>query len=230
MEIDINIKTKEITGIITDDLEIIDDIKRKSILKVGIVREDYLSANFLNKVYEWMYYEIRRKRLILKNPKKKINDSLKIVGLNTNYLNRNINSLSSSEKVLIILAISLLSNPDVIILIDLFKYFDKVNEKKLIMLLEKIRDQYNKTIVFVNDDSEIMYKYTKYLVIGIEKNSLFVEDETNKLLQRVDFLHKNNIKVPEIVELTHLIKKKKKIKLEYQKDVRDILKDIYKHV
>ena len=50
MEIDINIKTKEITGIITDDLEIIDDIKRKSILKVGIVREDYLSANFLNKV------------------------------------------------------------------------------------------------------------------------------------------------------------------------------------
>ena len=96
------------------------------------------------------------------------------------------------------------------------------------MLLEKIRDQYNKTIVFVNDDSEIMYKYTKYLVI--KKNSLFVEDETNKLLQRVDFLHKNNIKVPEIVELTHLIKKKKKIKLEYQKDVRDILKDIYKHV
>ena len=79
MEIDINIKTKEITGIITDDLEIIDDIKRKSILKVGIVREDYLSANFLNKVYEWMYYEIRRKRLILKNPKKKINDSLKRV-------------------------------------------------------------------------------------------------------------------------------------------------------
>lgn len=228
MEIDINIKTKEITGIITDDLEIIDNIKQKSILKVGIVKEDYLSVNFLNKVYEWMYYEIRRKRLILKNPKKKINDSLKIVGLNTAYLNRNINSLSSSEKILIILAISLLSNPDVIILIDLFKYFDKVNEKKLIMLLEKIRDQYNKTIVFVNDDSEIMYKYTKYLVI--KKNSLFVEDETNKLLQRVDFLHKNNIKVPEIVELTHLIKKKKKIKLEYQKDVRDILKDIYKHV
>ncbi len=228
MEVDINIKEKTINGIITDDLEIIDEIKRTNILKVGIVKEDYLTLNFFNKVYEWMYYEVRRKRLILKNPKKKINDSLKIVGLNTNYLNRNVNRLSSSEKILIILAISLLSNPDIIILINLFKYLDKTNEKDLIMLLEKIKDQYNKTIILVNDDSEILYKYTKYLII--KKNSLFIEDETDKLFQRVDFLHKNNIKVPEIIELTHLIKKKKKIKLEYHKDVRDILKDIYKHV
>ena len=209
MEIDINIKEKSITGIITDTEElIIDNIKKNNILKVGVVKEDYLSSNFLNKVYEWMYYEIRRKRLILKNPKKKINDSLKIVGLDTTYLNRNINSLSSSEKILIILAISLLSNPDIIVLINLFKYLDKTKEKVLIMLLEKIKDQYNKTIVLINDDSEIMYKYTKYLII--KKNNLFIEDETNKLFQRVDFLHKNNIKVPEIIELTHLIKKKKK--------------------
>lgn len=229
MEIDINIKEKSITGIITDTEElIIDNIKKNNILKVGVVKEDYLSSNFLNKVYEWMYYEIRRKRLILKNPKKKINDSLKIVGLDTTYLNRNINSLSSSEKILIILAISLLSNPDIIVLINLFKYLDKTKEKVLIMLLEKIKDQYNKTIVLINDDSEILYKYTSNLII--KKNNLFIEDETNKLFQRVDFLHKNNIKVPEIIELTHLIKKKKKIKLEYHKDVRDILKDIYKHV
>lgn len=229
MEIDINIKEKTINGIITDtEEEIINNIKKNNILKIGIVREDYLSSNFLIKVYEWMYYEIRRKKLILKNPKKKINDSLRIVGLDTTYLNRNINSLSSSERILIILAISLLSNPDIIILLNLFKYLDKTNEKDLIRLLEKIKDQYNKTIILINDDNEIMYKYTKYLFI--KKNNLFIEDETDKLLQRVDFLHKNNIKVPEIVELTHLIKKKKKIKLEYHKDVRDILKDIYKHV
>lgn len=229
MEIDINIKEKTITGIITDTKEeVIENIKNKSIQKVGIVRENYLSSNFLIKVFEYMYYEIRRKRLIIKNPKKKIDDSLRIVGLDNTYLNRNINSLSSSEKILIILAISLLSNPDVIILDNLFKYFDKTNEKRLMILLEKIRDEYNKTIILVNDDTEILYKYTKYLII--KKNNLFIEDETDKIFKRVDFLHKNNIKVPEIIELTHLIKKKKKIKLEYHKDVRDILKDIYKHI
>ena len=229
MEIDINIKENTITGIITDTKEdVIESIKRTSIQKIGIIEEDYLSSDFLIKVYEWMYYEIRRKRLIIKNPKKKINDSLKIVGLDDTYLNRNINSLSSSEKILIILAISLLSNPDIIILDDLFKYFDKTNEKRLIILLERIKEDYNKTIILMNDDNEILYKYTKYLII--KKNNLFIDGETNKLFQRVDFLHKNNIKVPEIIELTHLIKKKKKVKLEYHKDVRDILKDIYKHI
>ena len=229
MEIDINIKEKTITGIITDTKkDVIESIKNKSIQKIVVVREDYLSSNFLIKVYEWMYYEIRRKRLILKNPKKKIDDSLKIVGLDDTYLNRNINSLSSSEKILVILAISLLSNPEIIILDDLFKYFDKVNERRLFILLEKIRDNYDKTIILINDDNEILYKYTSKLII--KKNNLFIEGDTNKLFQRVDFLHKNNIKVPEIIELTHLIKKKKKIKLEYHKDVRDILKDIYKHV
>ena len=229
MEIDINIKEKTITGIITDTKEdIIESIKNKSIQKIVVVKEDYLSSNFLIKVYEYMYYEIRRKRLILKNPKKKIDDSLRIVGLDNSYLNRNINSLSSSEKILVILAISLLSNPDIIILDDIFKYFDRVNEKRLSILLEKIRDLYGKTIILINDDNEILYKYTSKLII--KKNNLFIEGDTNKLFQRVDFLHKNNIKVPEIIELTHLIKKKKKVKLEYHKDVRDILKDIYKHV
>lgn len=229
MEIDINIKEKTITGIITDTKEdIIESIKNKSIQKIGIVKEDYLNSNFLIKVYEWMYYEIRRKRLIIKNPKKKIDDSLKIVGLDNTYLDRKINTLSSSEKILVILAISLLSNPEIIILDDLFKYFDKVNERRLMILLEKIRDNYDKTIILINDDSEILYKYTNKLII--KKNNLFIEGDTNKLFQRVDFLHKNNIKVPEIIELTHLIKKKKKVKLEYHKDVRDILKDIYKHV
>lgn len=229
MEIDINVKENSITGIITDTKEeVIENIKNKSIQKVGIVKENYLSSNFLIKVFEYMYYEIRRKRLIIKNPKKKIDDSLRIVGLDNTYLNRNINSLSSSEKILVILAISLLSNPDVIILDNLFKYFDKTNEKRLMILLEKIRDEYNKTIILINDDTEILYKYTKYLII--KKNNLYIEDETDKLFKRVDFLHKNNIKVPEIIELTHLIKKKKKKKLEYHKDVRDILKDIYKHI
>ena len=87
---DINIKENTINGMITDTKEdVIDNIKKNSILKIGIVEENYLESNYLIKVYEWMYYEIRRKRLIVKNPKKRINDSLKIVGLNDSYLNRN---------------------------------------------------------------------------------------------------------------------------------------------
>ena len=50
------------------------------------------------------------------------------------------------------------------------------------------------------------------------------------IYQRVDFLKRNKFDVPEIIEFTYLAKKKKAVKIDYHKDIRDIIKDIYKHV
>lgn len=227
--IDFTIQINDFNGIITDNKDnTINLIKENNILKTIVIKDNYFKENFLIKVYEWMYYEIRSKKLVLKNPKKKINDSLKIVGLNSTYLNRNINSLSKSEKIWITIAIKLLSNPDIIILDDLFKYLDKNNEKKLIMLLQKIKEQYNKTIVIISNNSDLLYKYTNHIIV-IKNDKLLLEGDS-KVLERVDYLKRSWVKVPEIVELTYKAKKEKKVKIDYHKDVRDILKDIYKHV
>ena len=217
---EVTILDKEFNGLITDNIEVINDLKLD---KVAILKDNYFKENFLSKVYEWMYYEIRRNKLNLKNPKKKIIDSLRIVGLDPIYLERRVNTLSQSEKVWIKLAIMLISNPNTIVLVDVFKYFDKVNEKKLIMLLQRIKDNYNKTIIIVTDNTEILYKYTKHLIV-IKKNKVLVDDDI-KVLEKNDL----GIKTPEIIELTNIIKKKN-IKVGYHNDVRDILKDIYKHV
>ena len=197
--------------------------------KIAIIKLLNSKEIYQKTVYELMYYEIRRCLLSLKNPKKKMEDSLKIVGLNTKILERRITTLSSSEKVLVQLAIALLSNPNLLIMNDVFKTFDKETEKKTIMLLQKIRDQYNKTIVFVTNDSNFLYKYTTHLIIE-KNNKILLEGETKDLFQRVDFLRKNKINIPEIVEFTYIAKKKKQVKIDYHKDVRDIIKDIYKHV
>lgn len=217
---EVTILNNEFNGLITDNIEVINELKLD---KVAILKDNYFKENFLSKVYEWMYYEIRRNKLNLKNPKKKIIDSLRIVGLDPIYLERRVNTLSQSEKVWIKLAIMLISNPNTIVLVDVFKYFDKVNEKKLIMLLQRIKDNYNKTIIIATDNTEILYKYTKHLIV-IKKNKVLVDDDI-KVLEKNDL----GVKIPEIIELTNIIKKKN-IKIGYHNDVRDILKDIYKHV
>ena len=217
---EVTILDKEFNGLIIDNIEVINDLKLN---KVAILKDIYFKENFLSKVYEWMYYEIRRNKLNLKNPKKKVIDSLRIVGLDPIYLERRVNTLSQSEKVWIKLAITLLSNPNTIVIEDIFKYFDKINEKKLIMLLQRIKDNYNKTIIIVTNNTEILYKYTKHLIV-IKKNKVLVDDDI-KVLEKNDL----GIKTPEIIELTNIIKKKN-IKIGYHNDVRDILKDIYKHV
>ena len=217
---EITILDNEFNGLIIDDINVVNKLKLDN---VAILKDNYFKGNFLSKVYEWMYYEIRRDKLNLRNPKKKIIDSLRIVGLDPIYLERRVNTLSQSEKVWIKLAITLISNPKTIVLEDIFKYFDKVNEKKLVMLLQRIKDNYNKTIIIVTNNTEILYKYTKHLTI-IKKNKVLVDNDIN-VLEKDNI----NIKVPEIVELTNIIRNKN-IKIEYHRDVRDILKDIYKHV
>jgi energy-coupling factor transporter ATP-binding protein EcfA2 len=137
--------------------------------------------------------------------------------------------LSSSEQKLVQLAISLISNPDIIILEEPFISLDMKNEKRLIMLLQKIKEQYNKTIIFVSNNTDILYKYTNHIIITKNKKIL-IEGPTDEVFQRVDYLKRNKIEIPEIVEITYLAKKNKQVKIDYHKDIRDIIKDIYKHV
>ena len=250
-ELSFTIKAKEINGILGKDYhDLVKIIKLrkdyngtvninnekllkedilKYIKKISVVPLELEYNSFCETVYDLMIYEIKRKNIKLKNSEKKIKDSLVIVGLEENYLERKITTLSSSEKKIVQLAIALISNPEVIIIEDIFKYLDKNWEKKVIMLLQKIKEQYSKTIVLASDNSEEIYKYTSNLII-FKNDKILASGNTYEIMQRVDFLKKNRISIPKIVEFTYLAKKKKNIKIDYHKDVRDIIKDIYKHV
>ena len=250
-ELSFTIKNKEINGILGKDChDLVNVIKLrkdyhgtvnvngekltkedniKYIKKIGIVPLELEYNYFCETVYDLMIYEIKRKNIRLKNSEKKIKDSLIIVGLEENYLERKLTTLSSSEKKIVQLAIALISNPEVIVIEDIFKYLDKNWEKKIIMLLQKIKEQYSKTIVLASDTSEEIYKYTTNLII-FKNDKILATGNTYEIMQRVDFLKKNRISIPKIVEFTYLAKKKKNIKIDYHKDVRDIIKDIYKHV
>ena len=197
--------------------------------RISVVPYEFKYNYFCETVYDLMIYEIKRKNIKLKNSEKKIKDSLIIVGLDESLLERKINTLSISELKIIQLAISLISNPEVIIIEDIFKCLDKNWEKKVIMLLQKIKEQYSKTIILASDTSEEIYKYTSNLIV-FKNDKILVTGNTYEIMQRVDFLKKNRISIPKIVEFTYLAKKKKNIKIDYHKDVRDIIKDIYKHV
>lgn len=212
---------------------IIDDIKitkenineyRKKIVYVGknLNTQENNVLNLLNN------YVIKHK-IFVKDPSKKIKDALKIVGLEEKIIEKNVYELSYSEKKILQLAMALLTNPEIIIIDEPFKALDKQNEKKLIMLLQRLRDQFERTIVILTDDSNILYKYTTDMIF-IKNDEILLSGETNETYLRVDFLKRNRFEIPEIVEFTYLAKKKKNAKIDYHKDVRDIIKDIYKHI
>lgn len=183
----------------------------------------------INNILNIMTDYIKRHNLVMKDPLKKITDSLRIVDLDESILVRNIETLSSSEKKLFQIALSLLSNPEIIILEEPFKSLDKYTEKKLIMLLQRLKDQFKKTIIIASEDSNILYKYTNNMLF-IKNDEIVLSGKTDELYLRVDYLKRNKFDIPDIVEFTYIAKKKKSVKIDYHKDVRDIIKDIYKHI
>lgn len=172
---------------------------------------------------------IKRHNLQIKDPIKKIADSLRIVELEEDILKRHLTTLSLSEKKKLQIAVALLSNPEVFILEEPFKCLDKQQEKKLYMLFQRIKEQFKKNIIIVSEESDTLYKYTNEMYF-IKNDNLVLSGDTKEEYVKVDLLKKHKFSIPEIVEFTYLAKKKKNVKIDYHQDVRDIIKDIYKHV
>lgn len=197
--------------------------------QISLITKKLSSEYYLKTVEELMIYIIKQNNLNIRDEDKKIKDSLKIVGLDDTYLNRKVQHLSSSEKKLIQISVSLLSNPELIIMEEPFIDLDNKNEKKIIMLLQRLKEQFKKTIIIISTDSNTLYKYTEYLIL-LKKGKLLLEGKTEEIYLRVDYLKRNHFEIPEIVEFTYLAKRKKNVKIDFHKDIRDIIKDIYKHI
>ena len=245
------IKGNKINGITGPDrFELIDifKLKRNKKGKITVNKKDILEIDINNlkrnisiinkyldsrlkayKVYECMYQEMRKKRMVLKDPKRKMIDSLKIVGLDISCLTRSVKDLSTSEKKLFQLSIALMSNPEVIIIDEFLNNLDLKSEKRLMVLLEKMVEQYNKTIILVSSNPNTLYEYSSHIIIT-KANEVLIEGNTEEVYQNVELFKDNSIQIPEKVEWTYIAKKEKKAKIDYHKDVRDMIKDIYKHV
>ena len=198
--------------------------------KVSII-ENYITDDYLDlTVYEYMKYKIFSEILDIKDYCKKIKDSLKIVGLSESYLDKKVSRLSKIEKQWVNFSIGLFSNPDVIILNRVFHSLDITNTKKIMRLLQQLVEQYNKVVIIYTNDAEVIYKYTNNTIV-IKDENVLIEALTENIFQdNIDLLLKNNIQIPKTIEFSYLVNTKKNIKLGYFRDIRDLIKDIYKKV
>ncbi len=181
------------------------------------------------KVEDYLEKIIIEHDLQIKKINKKIEDSLTIVGINKDKKELYIKDLSTSEKNLLRVSISLLFNPEIIILDEPYFGLDIKNIKRLNILFNRLTDQYKKTIILGSSDSNELYKYTKKMIF-ISNNNILKIGDTKEIYKNVKFLKDNNFDIPESVIFTYNANNKKSIKLDYLQDIRDIIKDIYKHI
>ena len=196
--------------------------------EVSIIHQKYQNQFFTDNVKEEFMFLISRLDYKPRDRNKKIEQALLLVGLDKNYLKKSISSLSSGEKKLLQVAISLIHNPNIIIFDEPFVELDLTNQRKLIKLIKMLKEKYKKTVIISSNDSNMLYELTDDMVV-LKKGHILAADSTVKVYQNLKLLEENDIEVPYLVIFTKLAKDKK-VKLAYHRDIRDLIKDVYKHV
>ncbi len=249
--INLTIKDKQITGITGEYktllCEMIDAVKLTDIgsitigdallnndnlkwirKEVCLIQQNYQKQFFTNSVKEEIFFLVSRLSYKPKDLNKKMEQSLEMVGLDKTYLNKKIKMLSNGEKKLLQVAVGLIYNPNIIIFDEPFVELDYINQRKLLKLIKMLKEKYQKTILITSNNCNLLYEITDNIVI-LKKGHVLISDNTVKVYQDVDFLLNHEIEIPDLIQFT-MLARKKRIKLSFHRDIRDLIKDVYKHV
>ena len=144
-----------------------------------------------------------------------------------NIIKRKISEISTSDMYKLDLVLKTAVSKEFYVFNDFTRYLDRNGIKCFLRLLSLLRAN-EKTIFIADSDINVLYNYTNIIVYqegydfkAINIDQQFINDK---------IFSDNNIPFPTLVEITSLARKNKNVRLSYHKDVRDIMKDIYKHV
>lgn len=208
------------------------DLKRQDVdynrlrFDIGYVIQNTDITFFERTVEEHMAYQLSVYNY--KKSKKRIIDSLKMVGLDSSFINRKIKTLSDSERFKVALATTLSINPKVLVLDDPTCFLDESKKDNLYKLIKLMRLKYNKTIVILSNDTDFILRVADY-IYAINNNKILIHGNKYDVLTSSK-LKNTNINIPDIIKFQKLFEHKIRIKLEYRDNVNDLIKDIYYYV
>ena len=151
-------------------------------------------------------------------------DSLKLVGLNDSYLDRNPNELSYIEKKKLLFACAMSYNPDVLIVsyMDIgLSYREKDYFKKL---LNKFKNKYNKTIIIITNKVDFLFDLDDKFY-ALNKGKVFLSGDKYELYNEKLYKY---FDMPKIIEFTKYAKECGHNINDYF-DLKELIKEVYRN-
>lgn len=200
-------------------------MKRKKPI-VTVVDSSYIHF-FTDTIKSEINYYCKKNKVTDKSFKEFLEKYLENIGLEISILNKKISELSTSEKYLFYVFLKTLFKFDVVIFRNLYFNLDKNNRRNLKNILSIFSS--NGKVVIIEDNLDVLYEVTDKVLV-IKNGSVLLNGDTKEELINVSLLLNNSIVPPTLPYITYLAKENKNVKLFYHTDIRDIIKDIYKHV
>lgn len=191
--------------------------------QVGLVMQFPEEQFFNQTVLEEISFALKNFNYKVDKSYKQVVDSLKMIGLNEIYIEKNPYKLSSGEKRLIAIASVLVFNPKVIIFDEPTVGLDYKNKKQVLSIIKMLRDKYQKTIILITHDVDLLYNITDKTIV-LEDGKVIYQGLTAEVFSA------KLIAFPQIIQFIDLVKTNKGINLEKTNNIKDLIKDVYRHV
>ena len=136
---------------------------------------------------------------------KELNNINLVKGLRIkSILNKNIKDLTIKEKVLAQIAIALDTKPQVLLLDNIFIYFNDKEREEIFTFLRNFQKKYNITVLLTTIDLRDSL-YTDYLYI-IGNKKIILKGEPIKVLEKDNILNKVGLNIPFMADLSVKLK------------------------
>ncbi|MDD3477277.1 MAG: energy-coupling factor transporter ATPase [Candidatus Izemoplasmatales bacterium] len=159
--------------------------------------------------------------------KEKALESIRLVGLNESYLNRNPFNLSGGEKKRVSIAGILAMDPEILVLDEPTSGLDPQGKRQLMRLFKDIQEKTNKTVVIITHDMDLVYEYATRTLVLSDGNLVF--DGTPDDLFRREELATWSLSLPQTIRVLKGLKEQFHLELNpYQKTVEEAVREIEK--
>ena len=244
-DISLNIEGNTICGIIgksgcgkTTLLEILGGLNKPVSGKVLIdsfsVERCRKDIGFLFQFPEKQFFEVtvgKEIEFACKNyhiKRRKVLEVIKLVGLNASILDKKIKVLSNGEKRLVALASILVYNPKIILLDEPTIGLDYKNKKKVINIIKNLKNRYEKTIIIVSHEIDLLYELCDNLIV-LSDGKIILYGDPESIYNEEKIIKEYDITMPKVL-LFENIAREKGIKLLKSKSINDLIKEVYRNV
>ena len=157
------------------------------------------------------------------------NNYYDLIKLDESYNERLLSTLSTTEKIKLLILKELNSDFDTFILTGILEELDFNMRKLIIKLIINLKKFEGKTIIVLSTDIDIVYEFIDSLVLIID-NKCYYSENKYLLFNNKNIINNPSIKIPFCKKIENKVYEKSNINLGNNDSINELIKSIYREL